>query len=51
MKWINFEYSKAATRGVPRNFTKFSGKNTCARVSRVAVQLYLKKDSGTCVFL
>ena len=43
-------------KGVLRNFTKFTLKNTCARVSFLVkllagLQLYLKKDSGTGVFL
>ena len=42
--------------GVLRNLTKFTG-NTCARVSFLiklqasGLQLYLKRDSGTGVFL
>ena len=42
MKWINFEYSKAATRGVLRNFTKFSGKHLCQGLQSCSATL-LKK--------
>ena len=49
-------HSCSVKKGVLRNFTKFT-ENTCAKVSSLIklqgwdLQLYLKRDSVTCVFL
>ena len=43
-------------KGVFRNFAKFTGKHLCQslffnKVAGLSLQLYLKKDTGTSVFL
>ena len=40
-------------KGVFRNFKKFTGKRLCQSLffNKVALQLYLKRDSNTGVFL